>query len=251
MITGYNTDVRHIDVVYHVQTEDKGLSNPYIESLLYVGGQILANKRTSYAEILAEGKGERAVLALMDHQHRTMIAAIRAGKFDKKLAALRGTPVPGSQSSDTGISALPDAVVAHAGETNDGARTVIAASDETVVASPERSLDQVILDYLTVEAEQEQLVLEVDSDGDLLAGATAALDLATSSSKTGGAIPGAKVVAKFISTITGPATLAVGETDADGRLRLELEIPEITRGTAALIIVAASTIGRAEFKHLL
>ena len=54
MITGYNTDVRHNEVVFHVQTEDKGLGNPCIESLVYVGGQVLASKRASYAEMLAE-----------------------------------------------------------------------------------------------------------------------------------------------------------------------------------------------------
>jgi hypothetical protein len=34
MISGYNTDVRHLDVVFHVQTEDKGAVNPLIESLV-------------------------------------------------------------------------------------------------------------------------------------------------------------------------------------------------------------------------
>ncbi len=42
MITGYNTDVRHGEVVLHVQTEDKGLDNPYLESVIYVRGQVLA-----------------------------------------------------------------------------------------------------------------------------------------------------------------------------------------------------------------
>ena len=40
MITGFNTDIRHNDKVYHIQTEDKGLQNPYIESLVYVGGAV-------------------------------------------------------------------------------------------------------------------------------------------------------------------------------------------------------------------
>ena len=88
MITGYNTDVRHSEVVFHVQTEDKGVSNPFIESLVYVGGQVLASKRASYADLLAEGKEEKDIVALMDHQHRTMIAAIRHGKLDAKLAAI-------------------------------------------------------------------------------------------------------------------------------------------------------------------
>ena len=85
MITGYNTDVRHNDVVFHVQTEDKGISNPFIESLVYVGGQVLASKRASYAEMIAEGKEDKDIVALMDHQHRTMIAAIRHGKLDSKM----------------------------------------------------------------------------------------------------------------------------------------------------------------------
>src|SRR3954469_6273236 len=87
MITGYNTDVRHNDVVFHVQTEDKGAANPFIESLVYVGGQVLASKRASYADLLAEGK-EKEILVLMDHQHRTIIAAIRHGKFDSRLTEL-------------------------------------------------------------------------------------------------------------------------------------------------------------------
>ena len=47
MITGYNTDVRHGAVGFHVQTEDKGRSNPCVDSLVYVGGQVLASKRTN------------------------------------------------------------------------------------------------------------------------------------------------------------------------------------------------------------
>ena len=44
MITGFNTDIKHNEKVYHVQTEDKGVGNPYIESLVYVGGEILARE---------------------------------------------------------------------------------------------------------------------------------------------------------------------------------------------------------------
>ena len=52
MITGFNTDVKHKNRVFHIQTEDKGETNPFVESLVYVGGEILATKRTSYAEVL-------------------------------------------------------------------------------------------------------------------------------------------------------------------------------------------------------
>ncbi len=52
MITGYNTDVRHGNRVFHIQTEDKGLSNPKIETLIYVGGEILDSYRSSYEDLL-------------------------------------------------------------------------------------------------------------------------------------------------------------------------------------------------------
>ena len=46
MITGFNTDVKFEDNVYHVQTEDRGLDNPMFESLIYIGGSIVAKKLT-------------------------------------------------------------------------------------------------------------------------------------------------------------------------------------------------------------
>src|SRR5262249_53726820 len=56
VITGFNTDVKHKNRVFHIQTEDKGEANPYVESLVYVGGEILATKKTSYAEVVKEGR---------------------------------------------------------------------------------------------------------------------------------------------------------------------------------------------------
>ena len=82
MITGFNTDVKHKNRVFHIQTEDKGEGNPYVESLVYVGGEILATKRTSYAEVVSAGRDDPAIQDLMEQQHRTMIAAIQRGRFD-------------------------------------------------------------------------------------------------------------------------------------------------------------------------
>src|SRR5262245_49753755 len=169
MITGYNTDVRHNEVVFHVQTEDKGKGNPYIESLVYVGGQVLATKRASYAEMLADGQErdrEREILALMDHQHRTMIAAIRHGKLDTKLAELMSSRQTGPQRAPSLTPPPPEA--------------------EPPPAKParERTLDQVILEYLTNEADQEQLVLMVEDERDLTFGRRALLTLRASSSKS-------------------------------------------------------------------
>lgn len=234
MITGYNTDVRHNEVVFHVQTEDKGESNPFIESLIYVGGQVLATRRCGYAALLEDGKGEPEVVAMMERQHRTMIAAIRQGRFDQKLALLRDAPA-GATAAAT--SAAP---------TNGVAPGAAPGERET-----DRTLDQVILDYLSAEAEQEQLVLSFAGETAFVAGQGAELELQAASSRTGAPVADADVTIRMISTVTEPQSLARGRTDDDGRLRLEFEIPPLGRGTAALIISASSSLGPAELKQLL
>ena len=118
-------------------------------------------------------------------------------------------------------------------------------------ATPERTLDQVILEYLTSEADQEQLVLMLEGERDLALGQRATLVLRTSSSKSGQPIVGAQVSVRMISTVIEPRVLASGRTDDQGLLPLGFDIPQVGRGTAALIINAVSAIGRAELKHLL
>lgn len=243
MITGYNTDVRHHDVVFHVQTEDKGADNPFIESLVYVGGQVLAAKRAGYGDLLADGKDDRAVVELMERQHRTVIAAIKNGRFDGKLEALTDSRRTAGGTAAAAVGAAAVAAVAPAPQTG--------AGGPEPAAEPERTLDQVILEYLTSEADQEQLLLTVDGDGDLTLGAGAALALRTTSSKSGRPIAGARVQVRMISTVADPRILAAGETDDAGLLALAFDIPALDRGTAALIISAASNLGQAEIKHLL
>ncbi len=227
MITGHNTDVKYGDVVLHVQTEDKGHANPYIESLIYYGGQVVVATRASYAELLQNGKGDDDIMAFMDHQHRTMIKSIQSGKFDDKIRAF-----------------IPD---------KPKTESVEARTEPGFDLSEDsgRTLDQVILEYLTSEAEQEQLLLVLEEQVDLKVGTAADLALRARSSKDGHAIAGVSVTVKMISTFGGPRTLGLGDTDSDGFLRVAIEIPAIERGTAALIINASSDIGQAELKHLL
>lgn len=83
MITGFNTDVSYGGTTYHVQTEDKGDDNPIILSLVYVRGAILAAKRTSYAKELEEGLSEQQLQSMLEKQHRTILAVIKAGRIQE------------------------------------------------------------------------------------------------------------------------------------------------------------------------
>ena len=84
MITGFNTDVKHETKVFHVQTEDRGIANPVVESLVYVGGEILLSKKSPYKDLITGDRvDEKALREMMDLQHRRVIEAVRRGRLDK------------------------------------------------------------------------------------------------------------------------------------------------------------------------
>ncbi len=82
MITGFNTDIPHDGVTYHVQTEDKGLDTPLILSLVYVGGHIIASKRTPYADLISKGFDESVLTERLQRQHKLICAAIKQGRVE-------------------------------------------------------------------------------------------------------------------------------------------------------------------------
>ena len=100
MITGFNTDIEHDGVVYHVQTEDKGLDTPIILSLVYVGGAILASKRAPYEDLIAEGFSDEVLSERLKRQHKLICAAINSGRInDLKKMSGRAAEVQETQET--------------------------------------------------------------------------------------------------------------------------------------------------------
>jgi hypothetical protein len=87
VITGFNTDVKYKGVVYHVQTEDKGVHNPLIETLIYKGGEILASRRLPYSDLVKGPADEATITRLMEDQHKGMIMEIKRGRFEPQSGA--------------------------------------------------------------------------------------------------------------------------------------------------------------------
>jgi len=96
VITGFNTDIEHDGVIYHVQTEDKGLDTPIILSLVYVGGAILASKRAPYEDLIAQGFSDEVLSERLKRQHRLICAAINSGRIEdlKKMSPRVEEPSP-------------------------------------------------------------------------------------------------------------------------------------------------------------
>jgi hypothetical protein len=228
VITGFNTDIRHNDKVYHIQTEDKGLQNPYIESLVYVGGEILASKKTSYADQLKTGVDEKWIGGLMEQQHRTMIAAIKRGRFDAPADATQSAPLPRTK---TIAQPVPSPAAASA-------------------MDPEKTLDQVIIDYLASEAESEHLELSILNQPDFVSGQQVEFRVVTRRSLSQQPINGSAVEVKVISTVEPPRVVFKGKTGVDGLTLVRCTIPFFNEGTAAVIISAQSSIGNDEIKQL-
>ena len=107
MVVGFNHNFSYKGQVYHVQTEDSGIKNPHIITLLYRGGTILASKKTSYADIIKVDNLETVVEDLMKAQHREMLRLLKNGHFDELL----GLP-PAETKTTAKVTAPPLPVTA-------------------------------------------------------------------------------------------------------------------------------------------
>lgn len=68
--------------MFHIQTEDSGIKNPHIITHLFVGGNILSTKKTSYADILNSDHLEEVVREIMEEQHKAMLRELKRGVYD-------------------------------------------------------------------------------------------------------------------------------------------------------------------------
>ncbi|HZV81254.1 MAG TPA: hypothetical protein VFF53_03700 [Geobacteraceae bacterium] len=85
MVVGYNHNIKYKGEIFHIQTEDSGINNPHIITLLYRGGNIIASKKTSYADIVKMDNLTQIVEELMKEQHKDMLRRLKNSEFDSRL----------------------------------------------------------------------------------------------------------------------------------------------------------------------
>lgn len=82
MIFGFNTDIKHDDTVYHVQSEARE-NELLLQTQVFVRGRCIGKHATSYAEKAASGGfTDQQKEQLLRDQHRIVLDAIRDGKLD-------------------------------------------------------------------------------------------------------------------------------------------------------------------------
>jgi hypothetical protein len=88
MSSGFNTDVRVGDQVFHVQTEDRGPTHPAIDTAVYQNGRVLHRRSSNYEQFVAsEGFSIDELRRRVESQHRAVIEDLRSGALDADIAA--------------------------------------------------------------------------------------------------------------------------------------------------------------------
>lgn len=107
-IFGFNTDVKHGDRVYHVQSEARH-SDLLVQTLVFVKGQCVGKRTVSYAQNASQPDfSENVIHELLKTQHRTVVDSITAGKMESALGTAGDIPdIGGSGLSLTWIKAEP------------------------------------------------------------------------------------------------------------------------------------------------
>jgi hypothetical protein len=142
MVVGFNHNVKYRGDIFHIQTEDSGLANPHIITLLYRGGTILASKKTSYADIIKMENLEKVVEELMKEQHKAMLRNLKAGLFDER--AFGASPAGTADApAKTSVTDKPAEVIP-----TTPLPPVPTPPASTGAGKAIQSLDEVILDYL-------------------------------------------------------------------------------------------------------
>lgn len=289
MITGFNTDVRYDGRIYHVQTEDRGHENPVLESLVYIGGTIVAKKSTPYSEQLSNGATEEMIASLLKRQHQVMIAAIKAGRIEdlirhsaQKEIERKDPPVNAPVVNEPIVneppaSPAPQDIAAQAKAPSEQVKAVAnpvlparpftppqATTSQTSGADSNKNLPPVKtsaggqtggLDLDRVIADylkrnSELGKLDLKVITPNVFIAGKSIGLRIQVACNSKPEPDAVVTIKVIGTAFKPQVY-IGRAGRDGVASFSLTLPAFTAGTAALVIEAQSGRGRGELKHLI
>jgi hypothetical protein len=281
VITGFNTDIEHDGVIYHVQTEDKGLDTPIILSLVYAGGTILASKRAPYQDLIAEGFSDEVLAERLKRQHRLICAAIHSGRINdlKKMSGrVKEAPSPKEvvettatqgEASEVEVETAPPPAAEEGFEieywpmTQEWAppppREEVEMADESEMARYE----PVEAALESVEAEEVQeleletvlpdgLYINILDDEEFYSGKRYTLRVLVTNVTDGDEKPLSNVAVsvKVLGTTFRPLIFTL-KTESDGVASIATEIPQFTSGRAAVLVRAVAKDQAAELRRLI
>jgi hypothetical protein len=217
MIFGHNTNLKFRDLMFHVQTEDRGESHALIDTTVYYHGRVLHRRTNNYFDLLPLNEDHREALRLrLEDQHTTVIEEIRSGAL--QLAVPPANPPRGgaeSATSPTSGGLVPP----------------------PVISAPNRSA-----------REPGKLCLELKNAKSWLTGKHVMLQLVVRD-ENGDPVVGAQV---HVEIEGGEQDVPLqAETSAAGEAQLEFEMPKIANSNAALVIRADNHSAKGQLRFAL
>ena len=287
MITGFNTDIEHDGVTYHVQTEDKGLDSPIILSLVYSGGTILASKRSPYEDLIAAGFSDEVLAERLKRQHRLICAAIHSGRIDdlKKMSGRRvqeakqaaaETTVTEEEQQPAELESASATIVEEPFEIEywpmtqewtpppprsepEEEVTPVEAGEEEERYQPEEAVPPAEVDEAETATEplvepvlEDGLAITMLDDDEFYSGQKCTLRILISNRTAGTERPLANtaVSVKILGTTFRPLIYTL-KTASDGVASLTTEIPQFTSGRAAVLVRAITKDQAAELRKII
>lgn len=105
LIFGFNTDVKHGDSVYHVQSEAR-VHDQLLQTQVFVKGRCIGKRATSYAEQVSHPDfSDQHMQELLKEQHRFMVNAARGGTIEQELE--NPSPIAFPSLSEQVAAAVP------------------------------------------------------------------------------------------------------------------------------------------------
>jgi len=201
MLFGHNTNVTVDGTVFHVQTEDRGVTTAVIDTTVHCRGRVLHRRTNKYHDLLPlDADREQALKIRLDDQHYTVVEELRTG-------VLQITAPPMPPPRPVGGSAPPEKIL-------------VKAQPAAPVPAPQAKI----------------IAIEMLNPRTWLTGKHATLYL-VARYKEGGAPAGNARVTARVAGAAEP-TEVVTNTAVDGHAHLEFEMPRLASEDAALVIEA-------------
>jgi hypothetical protein len=289
VITGFNTDIEHNGITYHIQTEDKGLNTPLILSLVYNHGTILASKRSPYDDLLEGDFNESAVAERLQKQHKLICAAVLAGRIedlkqmtvkDSAAKAKSSAAQKAGKSKNNGHhQALPATEpkkqviiqkiqppqvsqqnAAPAVIEEESAPPIPQPKEELVWELPLRIVEEAVLAEDAVEivtnlskapkTEAGKLSIEFLTETDFKGGERKTLSIRVFRGKTENCVDGANIMVKILGSSFRPLIFHA-RTDSNGIAIVHLQLPHFRAGRGAILVRAMSEGEEVELRHII
>lgn len=267
MIPGFNTDIEHGGITYHVQTEDKGVESPIILSLVYHGGAILASKRTPYDDLLATELDEATLAERLQRQHKLICAAIRSGRIEdlkrmNERSMNERSPVPAVAQSSAEIALpLEPMTLVDADASGDildlgsplliGEPIRLEIEEPSTASSTAHVIKDGVADFARRLVADDAPTLSLLEEMEIRGGRELSLQVKLTRGSGDDVMPlGAATIKVKVLGTAFPLISCDAQTDDEGIATVSLSIPAFTTGRAVLLISATANGHEATLRRI-